>query len=61
MGRLSPSTGIKPIPMAWRDPAMKSQYLKKNSSSRLKNTDEATAIRAPLSLSFALHFSTSIP
>lgn len=53
MGRLRPSRGMKGSPMAARLPATKSQYLKKNSSARLKITDEATAggppvIAAPL-------------
>ena len=61
MGRWMFSTGIKPRPTAWRDPARKSQYLKKNSSPRLNTMDEATAIRAPRSLPRALHRSTSIP
>ena len=46
MGRWTPSTGMKVTPMDWREPAMKSQYLKKPSSARLKMTEEATAILA---------------
>jgi hypothetical protein len=61
MGRLRPSFGMKEKPMAWRLPATKSQYLKKNSRARLKMTDEATAHRAPRSLPLRLYFSTSIP
>ncbi len=60
MGSLS-ITGRKPAPMAARLPAMKFQYLKKPSRARLKITDEATAIRAPLSLPFALHRVTIRP
>ena len=61
MGRDRPRVGMKPIPTDRREPAIKSQYLKKKSSARLKKTDEATAQRAPLSFPLALHFSTSIP
>ena len=61
MGRLSPSLGMKVSPMASSDPAMKSQYLKKNRRARLQTTDEATASRAPRSLPFRLLASTSMP
>lgn len=61
MGRLSPSLGMMFRPTAARLPAIKSQYLKKNRSARLKITDEATAIRAPLSFPLRLQRSTSMP
>ena len=61
MGRLRPSRGMKGSPMAARLPATKSQYLKKNSSARLKITDEATARRAARSLPRRLQRSTSMP
>ena len=60
MGSLS-MMGRKPTPIAARLPAIKFQYLKKPSSSRLNTTDEATAARAPLSFPLALHQVTSRP
>ena len=61
MGRWTPSTGMKVSPTDWREPAMKSQYLKKHSRARLKMIEEATAILAPLSFPLDLYRSTSRP
>ena len=43
MGRWIPRTGIKDMPMLFKDAAMKSQYLKKKSRARFMMTEEATA------------------
>ena len=61
MGSSSPSTGMKPSPTAAREPAMKSQYLKKNSRARLNTTEEATASFAPRRLPLLLQRVTSMP
>ena len=61
MGRLSPSFGIKVSPTAARDPAMKSQYLKKNRRARLKITENATVRRALPSSPRFLYRSTNRP
>ena len=61
MGSSTPRTGIKSRPMWDRLTARKSQYLKKNSSARLKITDEATAALAPRMLPFRLLRVTSMP
>ena len=61
MGSSSPSWGITSSPRLARDPAIKSQYLKKPSKARLNTTERATAILAPRWFSLCLHRVTTRP
>ena len=61
MGRRRPSLGMKFSPTAARLPAIKSQYLKKNSRARLITMAAATAILAAPSRPCALKRPTRSP